>query len=391
MKDNNKGSLPNSRREYLTTLGSLAGAGLLAGCGGNGDGGSDGGDGGDGDMDGGSDGGSDGESDGGSDDDFPSRDIEIVVHYGYGSGGYNEYPRLVGQFMNDRLPDGINTRVTNMEGANGRRGTRYVWNAEPDGHTILMINLQAQTVNQVLLGDEFEPDLREFTWLPQVAQSRTNLAVGSWSDIDSLEDYVERMQSDDPPVHGSTSLSGSQTMGPVMLGELTGLYDGQKVIDNTVIFTTSGDTVVAVGNEDVEVMFNSHSTNVPYLEEGTLKPIMNSLLMSPEESYEVMAHTDGAETVQSTDLIDQETAESFVDIINGRRPFCAPPGTSEDRANYLRDIMSEAIQDDELHQAGEDINRPVDYADSETVARAAENGVEVWSEYSDVLQQVREG
>src|SRR5690242_9311537 len=77
-------------------------------------------------------------------DDFPSRQITIVVPFAAG-GPSDAMARLIAQAMSDRT--GTRVLVENLPGAGGTVGSARVARAEPDGHTLLFGNIGTHAAN----------------------------------------------------------------------------------------------------------------------------------------------------------------------------------------------------------------------------------------------------
>lgn len=209
------------RRTLLKATAGVAGAGFLAGCTG---GSSDGGDGGSGD-------GGDG-----SGSDFPSRDVLLVIPYGPG-GGYDTHVRLTAPYLESHLPNDSTVRVQNVEGAGGQIATEQVYDEDPDGYTNMIVNVSDLALNQ--LQQDVAYDLREMTWYAQTAEDLRGIGVGAHSGIETWDEFVEAVSNDELRFYSPGPGSG-QVVVPGVLGELSGLYTANNVIDKPSCTTAAG-------------------------------------------------------------------------------------------------------------------------------------------------------
>lgn len=354
------------RRTFMKATGGLAAAGLLAGCSGGNGSGSDGGSG---------SGGSSG-SDGGSGETFPDDDITLIVPYGT-SGGYNAYTRLVGKHMQDYVPDDINVRVENVTGASGRVATNQVYNSDPDGYTSMIVNVQSFVRQQIIFNTDY--DLTAMTWYPQVAENIRCIGVGTNTDIETWDDYLSAVDSEELKFGATGPASGGSTI-PFITGEVSGLYPAQKVLDNLVTFDGKTGTIKAIKSGDVQVMAGSYSSVLPFVESGDVRIVM--MTTWADESPESAG---GAPTLK-TEGVDK--GEKISDMLTARRVFAGPPEVPEDRANTLREYYTKAIKDEELLSEAKEIERPINYGDSDVAEKAVLNSFEQWNELSDLLKEI---
>jgi tripartite-type tricarboxylate transporter receptor subunit TctC len=85
---------------------------------------------------------------------FPSKTLTMVVGFAPG-GGTDTVARVVAKFLGDNL--GQQVIVDNRAGAGGNIATDHVIKAVPDGHTMLLGNVGALTVNPHLLQLQYDP------------------------------------------------------------------------------------------------------------------------------------------------------------------------------------------------------------------------------------------
>ena len=357
------------RRAFLRTAGGVSAAGLIAGCTGGGGGNGDGGNGGSGGNGGGS-GGNGGGSGGSSK--FPQEPITLVVPYGT-SGGYNTYARLVAKQMAEYMP--VDIRVKNVTGASGRVATNQVYNAKPDGYTNQIVNVQSFVRQQIIYDTQY--DLTEMTWYPQVARNQRVIGVGTNTDIKNWEDYLAATKAGELNFGATGPASGGSTI-PFVLGEVSGLYDAQKVLDNLVTFDGKGGTIKAIKSGNVQVMAGSISSVVPFIESDDVRPV----IVTSTEKSELLPDTP---TLKSKGV---KNAQQISDMLTARRVFAGPPGISDERANVLREAFTKTIKSEALHNAAKKVDRPIVYADSKAAQQAVQNSFEKWNQLSDLLKEI---
>lgn len=343
------------RRYFVKGVGGAA-AGLIAGCmGDNSTGGS------------------------GNGDEFPSDDIELIIPYG--SGGYDNYVRLVAPYVEEYLPNDVNVQPQNIEGAGGQIATEQVYNEEPDGYTNMIVNFQAFSLLQVL--EDVDYDLEEMTWYAQIGENIGAVGVGTNTEIETFEDYVNAMQNKELKI-ASESRTGGGTLIPLLLGEVGELYDGRASVDNNVMYDGKGESLQAILAGDAHVMAGSYSSILEFVESGDIRIVL--FLTVDDESYDSENAPD-ADTLATADIAN---AEAVLNMAASRRHFAGPPEVPDDRAETLRTAFEEAINDDEFLSQAEEAELEIEYNDGESVADGVSNAMEMWKENRDLLEMLIE-
>lgn len=122
-------------------------------------------------------------------DDFPSRQITIVVPFAAG-GPSDAMARLIAQAMTEKT--GARVLVENAPGAGGTVGSARVSRAEPDGHTLLFGNIGTHAANVGLYKrlpynpqTDFEPVMLVAS-VPFVVAAKRALPIGDFASFRAL-------------------------------------------------------------------------------------------------------------------------------------------------------------------------------------------------------------
>ena len=118
---------------------------------------------------------------------YPEKDITLIVPYSTG-GGYDAYARAFAVELEKAFDNKINVIIDNVTGAGGLIGSQQLYNAEPDGYTIGILNTMGLAVSQVV--NDVDYDITKYTWLGQVAVSPDVLAVPVDSPFQNLDDII---------------------------------------------------------------------------------------------------------------------------------------------------------------------------------------------------------
>lgn len=363
------------RRHLLKTTAAATTYGLLAGCtggdgGGSGDGGSgDGGDGGSGGDGGGGDGGGT---------DFPQEDIRLVIPYG--AGGYDVYTRMVAPYVKEYLPNDVEVVPENRPGAGGATASTEVYNAEPDGYTLMIFNLQSFVRNQLLGLGNYQT--AEMTPIAHIAQNIRSIGVRQDLDIHTFDEFADAVSNRELTFAGTGPADGSAVVSAV-IGSLTGLWEVEDVYANFVSNDGKGEHATSMERGDVDVMAGSYSSVLPY--EHPDGPVRTIFVCTTDD--EPPEPTPDAQTFADTD-VDPGLAEEIADTVTSFRLFLGPPGIPDERTTILQEAFAEAIQDPDFVAEAEEVERPVVYLPPSDIGPIVQNVFNQWS--SDELQPILE-
>lgn len=369
------------RRKYLKSVGATAIIGTVAGCTGGSDGsgdqnGSDGSAGSGGSEGNGESGGQ--STSGGGDSNFPQEDITIIIPYGTG-GSYDEYTRLIAPYLEKHLPNDVNVIPQNVSGAGGRVGTEQYYNADPDGYTIGMINRAGFSLTQVMRDVRY--DLTEMTHFAQISQGPQVIAASTETDVVTFDDYISAVESEEMKF---TSLGPgtSDIVVPSALGALSGLYEPEKVLENTVTYDGAGQAFQGMLAGDVQLTGRGYYSAISYLQSGDVRYVVVGTDEPPEESPEAITVNE----LKERDDIDNPDLLEY--IFARPRSFAGPPDIPEDRARILSEAFENAAKDEEFVAAAEEAQRPVQYLGPEETAEGIEQQVQIWRDNMSLSEKL---
>ena len=117
---------------------------------------------------------------------YPSRPVRIVTGFAPGSAA-DIMARLIGQSLSERL--GEEFIVDNQPGIGGNVATEMVVNAEPDGHTLLMVG-PSSAIDATLydkLGFDFRRDIAP---VAAIARSPNVMVVGPSVAVHTVSEFI---------------------------------------------------------------------------------------------------------------------------------------------------------------------------------------------------------
>ena len=137
---------------------------------------------------------------------FPSKTLTMVVGFAPG-GGTDTVARVVAKFLGDNV--GQQVIVDNRAGAGGNIATDHVIKAVPDGHTMLLGNVGALTVNPHLLKLSYDP-LRDLAPVTMAVVFPNLIVVHPSVPANTLAEFV-KLARDKPGTitYGSSGIGGA--------------------------------------------------------------------------------------------------------------------------------------------------------------------------------------
>jgi len=289
---------------------------------------------------------------------YEGETVTLIVPYKPG-GGYDTYARLVSGYLEDELQATVIVR--NMFGGQTYVANRHVYNAEPNGLTIMIADTKAMIMNQMIAAEVGEGiDVRKFEWLGRVIAEPTVLLLSKKSGLETVED----LRAADDVKFGGAGLGGAnQLVGSVVLESL-GL-DGEVVVG----FGGSSAVSMAAMRGEVDGFGGSASSGVEYAKQPELFQIFTVSReknpVSPDLPTIEEAAGLGAEEMKWVDALDSITGVG--------RAFVTSPGVPENRVRFMETALANVLQNEDLLAQAAEIDRPISYASGEELRTKVNN------------------
>lgn len=207
---------------------------------------------------------------------WPSRNITVVVPYAAG-GGADFVMRLIADDLTKRL--GWSIVIDNRGGANGTLGAAAVARAAPDGHTFMIVP-SGPVVNAKLLSEglTYNPDT-DFTPVMKVVFVPNGVIVGKDVPAKTLKEFVAYAKANPGKINAGTSGSNStQDLLSIMFAAGTGVEIAQVPYKGTgqmlpdlvgnrlqVIFDALGPYLALAKSGDVRILATHNPTRLETL------------------------------------------------------------------------------------------------------------------------------
>lgn len=290
---------------------------------------------------------------------YEGKNVKFIVPYKPG-GGYDEYARLLGPFMEKYT--GARFDIVNMPGSGGMKGANEIFNSPSDGLTVGIINGSAMVTNELAGIEGASYKVADYNFLGRVVADQRVLAVSTKSGIETYEDILN---ADSPVLLGATGLGGSTYVDAVVVGTVMG--NNQKVIHG---FNSSSDVRQALLRGDIQGMWGSWGSARKGVASGDFKIVTHSARDGDPNTPGIPSVFDYAAKADDPAKA-EEILVSWDALSAVGRPVATPPGVAEDRVEFLREAFAKAMSDPEFLEKAKQAKRAVAYLDGASMADLA--------------------
>jgi tripartite-type tricarboxylate transporter receptor subunit TctC len=195
---------------------------------------------------------------------YPAKPIRVIVPYPAG-GTADLMPRLIAEQLSARL--GQPVIVENRPGASGNIGAEFVYNAEPDGYTLLATAPPPLTVN-INLYSKLAYDSTKFVPVTVLATVSNVLMIPPQLPLRGVEELIARAKADPDKLTYASQGSGSTAH---LTAELFKLKAGVKLTHVPYKGDAPALTDLLAGR--VDMMFGNLGVAAQHIRSGRLKAL----------------------------------------------------------------------------------------------------------------------
>jgi tripartite-type tricarboxylate transporter receptor subunit TctC len=195
---------------------------------------------------------------------YPTRTVEIVVPFAPG-GAVDVTGRLVAKALGNGL--GKTFVVINRPGANSNIGNLAVARAMPDGYTLLVSSI-GLAVNKALYKNLSYDPLTDFSPISLVSIAPVGLFVNKSLPVNNLQEFIAYLKKNPSKLNYASYGLGSSSH---LAAELFQHETGTKMVH--IPFSGNGPATMATVSNDTQVIFCSTVAALPFVTNGSLKPI----------------------------------------------------------------------------------------------------------------------
>ena len=192
---------------------------------------------------------------------YPLRPVRVIVSFAAG-GPTDILARLIGQHLSQRL--GQQFVIENKPGAGGNIGAETVARAEPDGHTLLMIDA-TPTISATLYDKLNFNFVRDIVPIAGVARVPQVILVHPSVPAKSLPDLITYAKANPGKINMASAGIGTP---PHMAGELFKLEAGINLVH--VPYRGTGAAIADLLGGQVQLSFFGPVASIEYIKSGKL-------------------------------------------------------------------------------------------------------------------------
>ena len=267
---------------------------------------------------------------------FPSDDVRFVVPFAPG-GGFDEIARLAEPYWETHLPGDASLVVDNVEGGGSAVGTGQVYDAEPDGHTLLFGDPFSAGGRQVVTDPGYDiPEMRyvgHFSHEPHGIAAAEELGLAGW------DDFVDRVDEFNVATQGRGSVAH---LAPLLLAEVTGAFSADAL--NFVHYTGTGEAIAGLERGEVDVYPVGSASSA--LVARALDDVEHFLMFTDAKTGEEFF----PETRVYAAELDVPNVAEYIELSSFQRFVAAPPGVPDDILETLREAMDAVLADESFRE-----------------------------------------
>lgn len=279
---------------------------------------------------------------------YKGKTVTYIVSTNPG-GGFDLYGRLISEYMQKYLP-GSTFIVKNVPGAGHLIGTNTIYASKPDGLTIGTFSTGI-LYNQLVKTDGVQFDLEKMSWVGKASSDPRVMTLGAQVPIKTYKELQENKQT----LNFSTSGIGSAAYVETVM-----LTRALKVPAKILTGYQGTDDHLAIRRGEVHASISSRSSWEQFVKSGY-------------GHFIVQIGGNQKDVPQLMDLVTDPAAKALVALVQSQgditRLTAGPSGIPQDRLDALRNAYRKAMEDPELQAKAAKLERPLEPAYGDDVAR----------------------
>ena len=268
---------------------------------------------------------------------YKGKNVDLYIGYSVG-GGYDVYARMVARHMGKHIPGNPTIVPKNMEGAGSLRLVNWLYNIGPKDGSAFAIIGRGTAFNPILgiPGAQFEGP--KFTWIGSANDEVSVCATWHTSGVTKFDELMAK-----EIAVGGTGASDDTVQFPRVLNGVLGtkmkIVSGYPGGNDAVLAMERGEVHGRCGWSWSSVM----ATHKNWLDEKKINILLQLALEKHPDLPNVPLVTDLAKTDEQKQILRLIFARQVMG-----RPFVAPPGIPQDRAEALRKAFMDTMKDKEF-------------------------------------------
>jgi tripartite-type tricarboxylate transporter receptor subunit TctC len=268
---------------------------------------------------------------------YKGKNVDLYIGYSVG-GGYDVYARIVARHIGKHIPGNPTIVPKNMEGAGSLRLVNWLYNVAPKDGSVFATIGRGTAFNPILgiPGAQFEGP--KFTWIGSANDEVSVCATWHTSAVTKFDELMAK-----EIAVGGTGASDDTVQFPRVLNGVLGtkmkIVSGYPGGNDAVLAMERGEVHGRCGWSWSSVM----ATHKNWLDEKKINILLQLALEKHPDLPNVPLVTDLAKTDEQKQILRLIFARQVMG-----RPFVAPPGIPQDRAEALRKAFMDTMKDKEF-------------------------------------------
>ena len=268
---------------------------------------------------------------------YKGKNVDLYIGYSVG-GGYDVYARMVARHIGKHIPGNPTIVPKNMEGAGSLRLVNWLYNVAPKDGSVFATIGRGTAFNPILgiPGAQFEGP--KFTWIGSANDEVSVCATWHTSGVTKFDELMAK-----EIAVGGTGASDDTVQFPRVLNGVLGtkmkIVSGYPGGNDAVLAMERGEVHGRCGWSWSSVM----ATHKNWLDEKKINILLQLALEKHPDLPNVPLVTDLAKTDEQKQILRLIFARQVMG-----RPFVAPPGIPQDRAEALRKAFMDTMKDKEF-------------------------------------------
>ena len=280
-------------------------------------------------------------------DDFPQKEITLIVNYGAG-GGTDLSARVLAKAAEQTLGQPI--RVVNKTGGSGTVGPTNVAAAKADGYTVGVASFSPMAVSPHLTPVAYS--LESFDFILGYARYRSGISVAKDSKYQDIKEFLAAARAGEEITYAATD-----TLSRVFIKNLE---EALGASFKPVSYKSGQESVTATISGVVDFNLEGPTNVVPQVKTGNLRLLASVSSVPWFEMPEV-------ETLKDAGV------DLFVESYAG---LAAPAGVPADRLKVLEDAFAAAVNDPQVQETMRGLGMEPAYFSSNAYRKLLEEGHE---------------
>lgn len=201
---------------------------------------------------------------------YPNKPIRIIVPFAAG-GASDTLSRIIGKKLTEAW--GQPVVVENKPGGNAQIGASLVAKSEPDGYTLLVVDLSALTQAPTMMSNMTYSPEKDLTPVSVIAYSPHILVVANKLPVKNYDEFVAYAQKNKDPINFGAPLGAAPHLAGVLLSQK------QKINLNFIGYKGGAQVMTDLAGGQIDATMNSFLATYPMVKSGNFKLIA---VASPE-------------------------------------------------------------------------------------------------------------